>query len=210
MTIRFSANNPELRKAGRASTALFASVVVAGALCALPAQAQEVVDELPEVELRAVPPVYCYDFGLQLGFADITYFRDEVKPWATYGFFFSWGWHPRGNDRIGPGIAAIVEGPFPLHYSMSIEPSFRWDRVMGKLSVGAAVGPAFMLHSRLTELGTDRYFTPAPMIAGRIGWSEPWTRGGRRLFIVAEPKFRLIAGDVNYGVSLQVGSGQGY
>jgi len=28
--------------------------------------------------------------------------------------------------------------------------------------------------------------------------------------VTNSPKFRLIAGDVNYGVSLQVGSGQGY
>jgi len=184
--------------------------LLAGGLTATPALAQEIVDELPEVELQRIPPIYSYDVGLQIGVADITYYRDEVAPWATYGFFFSWGWHPRGNDRIGPGMAVMIEGPFPLHYSTSFEPSFRWDRIMGKLAVGAAVGPAFMIHSKSTELGPQVAFTPAPMIAGRIGWSEGWTRVGRRLFIVAEPKLRWIAGDLNYGITLQVGSGQGY
>lgn len=212
MSTKTDITKPVARRAvrGLRGALLGASLLAAGLGVAAPASAQEVVDELPEVELKRIPPVYSYDFGLQLGVADITYFRDEVPPWATYGFFASWGWHPRGNDRIGPGLAVMVEGPLPLHYSASFEPSFRWDRIMGKLTVGAAIGPAFMIHSKATELGPEIGFTPAPMVAARVGWSEGWTRVGRRLFIVAEPKVRLIAGDVNYGITLQVGSGQGY
>lgn len=191
-------------------TSLRALLVAATVLVGPAALAQDVLDELPEVELKRIPPVYSYDVGLQLGVADITYWRDEVPPWATLGFFASWGWHPRGNDRIGPGFAAMIEGPLPLHYSVSFEPTFRWDRIMGKLQVGAAIGPAFMLHSKSTQLGPEMAFTPAPMIAGRIGWSEGWTRIGRRLFVVAEPKLRLVAGDLNYGVTVQIGAGEGY
>lgn len=186
------------------------SLVAVAVAVASPAVAQDILDELPEVELQRIPPVYSWDVGIQLGVADITYWRDEVPPWATYGFFGSWGWHPRGNDRFGVGFAAMIEGPLPLHFSASLEPTFRWDRIMGKLAVGAAVGPAFMFHSKSTVLGPETGFTPAPMVAARIGYSQGWTRVGKRLFIVAEPKLRLIAGDLNYGVTLQVGTGQGY
>jgi len=172
--------------------------------------AQEVVTELPDVQLELIPPEFSYDFGLQLGVADITYFRDEVPPWATMGFFASWGYHLRGNDRIGPGMAVMIEGPVPLHYSASFEPTFRWDRIMGKLTVGAAGGVAVMIHSKATELGPEVNVTPAPVVAARIGYSQGWTRVGRRLFVVLEPKMRFINGVPNPGLALQVGSGRGY
>ena len=166
--------------------------------------------ELPEVKLERIPPTYSYDVGLQLGVADITYFRDEVPPYATIGFFGSWGAHIRGNDRLGPGFAVIVEGPVPLHSSISFEPTVRWDRVMGKVGIGAAVGAAVMIHTAQRNTGTEIAVTPAPVVAGRIGWSQGWTRVGRRLFIVAEPKLRMIGSRLNPGVSIQVGSCVGY
>jgi hypothetical protein len=190
--------------------ALAAPIALASLIAPDIAGAQEVVTELPEVKLERIPPQYSYDIGLQLGVAELTYFREEVPPWATLGVFGSWGYHIRGNDRVGPGLAVIVEGPIPLHTSLSIEPTFRWDRIMGKFSVGAAAGLAIMTHAAWRSSGTEVAVTPNPMLAARIGWSQGWTRVGRRLFIVAEPKARLISGRINPGISIQVGSGHGY
>ncbi|MFK7927134.1 MAG: hypothetical protein AB8H79_03025 [Myxococcota bacterium] len=189
---------------------LAAPTLIAIASISTPAMAQEVVTELPDVQLERIPPEFSYDFGLQLGVADITYFRDEVPPWATMGVFGSWGYHLRGNDRLGPGLAVMVEGPVPLHFSASFEPTFRWDRIMGKLTIGAAGGLAVMIHSKSTELGPEVNVTPAPLVAARIGYSEGWSRIGRRLFVVLEPKMRFISGVPNPGIALQVGSGTGY
>lgn len=186
---------------------LFVAVLLSNVM---PAYAQEVVTELPEVKLELIPPEYSYDLGLQLGVADITYWREEVPPWATMGFFGSWGYHIRGNDRIGPGLAVMVEGPVPLHYSASVEPTLRWDRIMGKLAVGAAAGVGFMVHSKSTELGPEMAWEPAPLVAARVGYSQGWSRISRRLFVVAEPKLRLVDGKLNPGITLQVGSGNGY
>jgi hypothetical protein len=190
------------------SARLLAALAVC--LAANPAFAQEVLTELPEVELQRIPPRFSYDFGAQFGVADITYWRNEVPPWATMGLFGSWGYHPRGNDRFGPGFAAIIEGPVPLHATYSFEPTFRWDRVMGKLGLGAAVGGAFQIHAALRETNTEVHVGAAPVVAARIGWSQGWTRVGRRLFIVAEPKARYVRGKLNTGVSLQIGTCSGY
>lgn len=184
--------------------AVFAALITPSAF------AQEVVTELPEVKLEQVPPEFSYDMGLQLGVADITYWREEVPPWVTMGFFMSWGYHVRGNDRFGPGLAVMVEGPVPLHYSASFEPTFRWDRIMGKLAIGAAAGGALMFHSKSSELGPQVAWTPAPVVAARVGYSQPWSRVTRRLFVVAEPKLRIIDGQLNPGITIQIGSGTGY
>lgn len=175
-----------------------------------PALAQEVVTELPDVELIRVPPTYSYDFGVQIGVSEVSYWADEVPPWASLGFFFTWGVHLRGNDRIGPSVSLLAEGPVPLHGSYSLEPTVRWDRIMGKLNVGASVGGAAMGHAAMRQRSTDTGFTLSPVVAARVGWSEGWTRVGRRLFIVAEPKLRLISGEVDASLLLQIGSGHGY
>lgn len=175
-----------------------------------PALAQEVVTELPDVELIRVPPTYSYDVGVQLGVSQVTYWADEVPPWAALGFFFTWGVHFKGNDRIGPSLSVLAEGPVPLHGSYSLEPTVRWDRIMGKLTVGASVGGAAMGHAAMRSGSTETGFSLSPVAAGRIGWSEGWTRVGRRLFLVVEPKFRFIAGNLDTSVVLQIGSGHGY
>ncbi len=186
-------------------------MLAAMAMGPLVANAQEVVSELPEVELKRIPPVHSYDVGLQLGAADITYWREETPPYMTLGGFFAWGWHPRGNARIGLGLAAIIEGPVPLYYSFSFEPTFRYDRISGKFAYGASVGGAAMVHGKDNQArANDIAFTPAPVAAVRFGWSEGWTRVGRRFFLVAEPKLRLIGGKPNPGFAIQIGSGAGY
>lgn len=194
-----------------ATAAAIAAATLAGVLATpVVAAAQEVVTELPEVKLERVPPQYSYDIGMQLGVAELTYFREEVPPWATIGVFGSWGYHIRGNDRVGPGLAVIVEGPIPLHTSISVEPTLRWDRIMGNISVGAAAGVAVMTHAAWRSSGTEVDITPNPVLAARVGWSQGWTRVGRRLFIVVEPKARLVSQRINPGISIQVGSGHGY
>ena len=164
---------------------------------------------LSRVELKRIPPRFSYDIGLQFGYGEITYWREEVPPWATMGFNFAWGKH-FGHHRIGPGIAFIAEGPVPVHMSLFLEPTFRWDTVKGWLQVGASLGPSFMLHHAQRTVVHQTSKGVGPVAALRVGWSEPYSRIGRRLHVVLEPKMRLIDGRMNPSVSIVIGSGRGY
>jgi hypothetical protein len=173
------------------------------------ADAEQMPAPLSKVELKRIPPRFSYDIGLQFGYGEITYWREEVPPWATMGINLSWGKHI-GKHRIGPGLAFIAEGPVPVHMSLFLEPTFRWDAILGWLQVGASAGPSFMLHhaQRTVVHQTDRGI--GPMAALRVGWSEPYSRIGRRLHVVMEPKVRLVDGRMNPSVSIVIGSGRGY
>ncbi|MFT7519721.1 MAG: hypothetical protein ACI9MC_001864 [Kiritimatiellia bacterium] len=181
------------------------AIAVAG-----PAAAQEVVTELPEVELKRIPPSYSYDFGAQFGIGDMGWWRTEIGPWMHMGLFGSWGIHYRGNDRFGPGLALQVEGPVPLQTTVALEPTMRWDRVIGKVGVGASLGGAFMYHYSMKPGVNESAVSGSPVAAVRLGWSQGWTRIGRRLFVVAEPKIRFIKGAPSASVALQIGSCYGY
>ena len=47
------------------------------------------------------------------------------------------------------------------------------------------------------------------MAIARIGWSQTWSRVGRRLFLFLEPKVRYTDGQFVPVVALAVGSGAG-
>lgn len=183
---------------------LFATAL---ALATAPAYAQS---ELPEVRLDRIPPTYSYDFGVQFGFGDIGYWREEIPPWMHFGLFAAWGRHLRNGDRVGLGGAILAEGAFPLHSTLAFDPTLRWDRVAGKVALGASVGASLMYHSAQKPAGLEQAFTASPLVAGRIGWSQGFTRVGRRIFVVAEPKLRYIRSELSASVALCIGVGHGY
>ena len=182
-----------------------------GALIATPAQALD--DEgydLPKVELKRIPPQFSWEVGAQIGFGEITYWRDQIGWWGTLGFFGAWGRH-FGLHRIGMGLGIVMEGPAPVHMSFGGEPQVRWDWVHNKvgLYLGAAVGPTFFWHHAQTKV-VENDFRISPMGSFRIGWSQPWTRVGRRLFFAVESKLRYVRGAPNPTFAIMIGSGRGY
>jgi len=184
-------------------------------LAMLPAAARA-ADPAPEddlwAELENLPPRASYEAGVAVTYGDITYWRSNTGPWMGFGLRGGFGWHfgELHAHRVGPGLHLTLEGPAPEYFTGAIEPTFAWDFVTKGLYLGAAVGPAVLAHSRLTLLGQETSWALSPMVAARVGWSQPWSRLTRRMYVVVEPKFRWIDENPNWGAALVVGSGRGF
>ena len=72
--------------------------------------------------------------------------------------------------------------------------------------IGASLGGAVLAHQAMDE---DSAVTLAPVVALRLGPSQPWSRLGRRMFVMAEPKLRLVQGYPNATFSVLIGQGRG-
>lgn len=189
--------------------------VFAGALFGVPAAAQDVEESEPMTAweaLERMPPRASYEIALHMSYGNIAYWAEENPPWVGYGFRFGWGRVFSDSNRLGVAGVLNVEGPVPLYYSVSLEPAFAWDWVSNfGLQLGASVGPAFMVHSELLVVGSKQTFTINPMVSARVGYSERWTRLGRRFFAALEPKFRYIqeVKRPDLSVAFVIGSGNG-
>lgn len=161
--------------------------------------------------LENLPPRRSGDLALSVGFADITYWREYTTPWLAFGIKGGYGTHFGANreSRVGFSVGGSLEGPFPEFVTIAFEPMATVDHVHKHLLLGASVGPAVLAHSRLLITGQEWSFGASPQVSLRIGYSQPWSRVARRLFIVAEPKFRYIAGAVNWSAAITIGSGSG-
>lgn len=159
--------------------------------------------------LEQIPPRHAYEAGVHMSFGSIGYWRSVTPPWVGFGIRGMWGRVYRDGNRLGAGLGLNVEGPLPLYFSLSAEPQIAWDRVSRGLLLGASVGPSVLWHSTLEIQGAKHAFGVAPMAAVRIGYSEPWSKVGRRFYAVLEPKFRWIRGGGDYSVAIIVGSGAG-
>ncbi len=177
-----------------------------------PSDKPEATEDLWQL-LENMPPRASWDLAAAIGFTEITHFRDQVTPWIGFGFRAGWGKHlgELRNHRLGVGFSVSVEGPLPEYFTLAIEPSATWDYVHPKgLALGASLGPAILAHSHMAL--TKQEWTPgvAPSAAVRIGWSKPFSRVLRRLFVTVEPKVRWMDGRINPGVYVVVGTGSGY
>lgn len=163
----------------------------------------------PSFEVQRLPPDVSYEFAMHFSFGTVTYWQEFVDAWIGFGGRFAYGKHI-GEHRLGGSLTAVAEGPLGVHTSLALEPHATWDWISPQgLQLGAGVGPAGMFHIRNDVVIPERAFTVNPSAAVRIGWSQSWTRVGRRLFLVAEPKLRWINGDPNPLIALVVGSGNG-
>ncbi|MCB9679212.1 MAG: hypothetical protein H6737_29180 [Alphaproteobacteria bacterium] len=202
----------------------FAAALVATSLLSNPALAQD--DDtgpdpslpIPTLKYDRPPPDYSYEFGIQMSYGTITYWQQEVAPWIGFGFRVGWGRNipETYRHRIGLGVLLFAEGPIPVHMTLGLEPHLTWDWIGKKgLLVGAGVGPSALYHSKI-DSGTNIIRKPGfgASAAARIGWSQTWSRVGRRLYIAIEPKIRLMDGPngLTTGPTAQlvIGSGKGY
>jgi len=179
-----------------------------------PAPADEPEEEILPMSawdvLEEMPPRTSYEIGLVMSFGTIAYFAEDTPPWVGFGVHAGGGRVFGDQNRLGAALGVQLEGPVPLYYSVSVEPQATWDYIAAKrVQVGASVGPALMLHSELETVGSKNQFTVNPMVAFRVGYSEGWSRVGRRFFALLEPKFRWIDDRPDISVGLIVGSGNG-
>lgn len=201
------------------ASTLIATSLLAGA----PALAQDTGGELggsdlgsgltaPSFEIQNLPPTVSYEFGVHMSFGTVTFWRDYVDMWIGFGARFAGGRNLAGGHRLGGSLTALAEGPFGVHTSMALEPLAAWDWVpkKGGPQLGLSLGPSIMRHTGATSGATTIVQgTVNPTAAMRFGYSQPWTRIGRRLYVVLEPKVRYLDGRPNVLTALVVGSGAG-
>ena len=185
-------------------------LVLLTVLASGPALAQETAEPMTAWEaLERMPPRTAWELGLHMSFGRIAYWWEETPAWVGFGVRGGWGRVYEDSNRLGFAVTTNLEGPVPLWYSASVEPQVTWDRVRGGLQLGASLGPSLMLHTMLETSGSKSVFGLSPMAAVRVGYSEPWSRVGRRFFAVLEPKVRLVGDRIDYSAALVVGSGSG-
>ncbi|MEZ4235016.1 MAG: hypothetical protein R3F59_02410 [Myxococcota bacterium] len=164
---------------------------------------------IPTLTLDRIPPSTSFEFAIQVSYGTVAYFRDQVPPWVGFGFRGGWGKN-FGLNRIGVAGTVTAEGDIGVHTQLALEPTFAWDYVgRNGLLLGAGVGPALVYTSHTATVETTAAADIAPSAAVRIGWSQTWSRVGRRLFVFAEPKVRLAEGRLSPVVAVAVGSGAG-
>ena len=192
-------------------------VLCAVGLCA-PAWAQDAWPRpedalpVPTLEFDRLPPRESSEFAVQMGYGTVTFFREQVQPWVGFGFRGGWGKHfgEMSRHRVGPSLTGIAEGPVGVHTTLGLEPALAWDHISeGGFHVGAGLGPSFMWFIKTDRVGAVRDRRLVPSAAVRLGWSQTYSRVGRRLFVFVEPKCRVIDGVLNPVAVLAVGSGTG-
>lgn len=164
----------------------------------------------PSFEVPRIAPTVSYEFGMHMSYGTVTYWRDFVPSWIGFGARFSAGKN-FNEHRLGGSFTGAIEGPFMVHTSVALEPHAAWDFVGQRsgLQLGVGLGPSVMYHWRNDVVEPERAFTLNPGAEARIGYSQSWTRVGRRLYCVLEPKLRWVDGAPNPLVALVVGSGAG-
>lgn len=162
--------------------------------------------------LENMPPDWSTELAVAASYSDITYWNAYTGPYPGFGLHWGLGKHlgEKRLHRIGGSLNLMLEGPIPSYYSVFLEPSFAWDTVNHHLLIGASVSPALALHAKQELLGSTVAPGLSPTVAVRIGWSQPWSRALRRMFVVAEPRVRLTNGQLSPGVALMIGSGSGW
>lgn len=167
---------------------------------------------IPTLDFDRIPPRTSSEFAMQMGFGEVTYFRDLVPPWISFGMRGGWGKNlgMSGVHRIGGSFTFVAEGPVGVHSTFGFEPALTWDMVSEDgLLVGAGVGPSLMMFVKTDRVAAERETQLVPSGALRVGWSQTFSRVGRRLFVFVEPKMRVINGRINPVAALCVGSGTG-
>lgn len=161
--------------------------------------------------LENMPPRRSWDLSVGVNYTDVTFWRAYTAPWIGMGLRFGYGSHigEARLNRIAGSVSFSTEGPVPEFYTLALEPSLDWDRVQKGLQIGASIGPAVYLHNRLTLTGPETHIGASPWVGARVGWSQPWSRVMRRMFVLVDPKIRVIAGLPSWSVGVAIGSGSG-
>lgn len=163
----------------------------------------------PVVKLERIPPRQSYELGVQMGFSNMPQFDTTVATWPGFGARFQWGKNI-AMHRIGFGSSFSLEGPAPKYFTLALEPNAAWDFITNSgFAVGVSVGPSLLLNSQLTYESSEWWPTLAPTAAVRLGWSQPWSRLGRRVHFYLEPKLRVTSSGLAPAGAIVIGSGRG-
>jgi len=164
---------------------------------------------IPTLTLDRIPPNTSFEFAIEASYGQVAYFRDAVPPWIGFGFRAGWGKN-FGVHRLGFAGTLTAEGDIGVHTQLGFEPELAWDMVsMKDILLGIGASPAVIWTVDDSTVSVEKSLNFAPTLEARIGWSQTWSRVGRRLFLFLEPKARLVGGVVSPQVAVAVGSGSG-
>ena len=169
---------------------------------------------IPTLSYDRPPPDYSYELAFQVSYGSITYWQNEVAPWPGVGIRGGWGRNlpDSAKHRIGVNMLGFLEGPFPVHLSAGVEPQLAWDFIGDRgILFGAGIGPGAYYNSKIQN-GTSvtSKFVVGAEASARVGRSQSWSRVGRRLFFMVEPKIRYMDGKFGPTAAIVIGSGKGY
>ena len=175
----------------------------------LPPPAPEDELPIPTLTIDRIPPSTSYEFAVQVSYGQVSYHRDTVPPWVGFGLRAGGGKN-FGLHRIGGAAVFASEGDLGIHTLLVLEPAVTYDLVTpGGLLLGASVGPSFMYWADASTITVESDFGVGPAASARLGWSQTWSRIGRRLFAFAEPKVRQANGNTDVILAVAIGSGIG-
>jgi hypothetical protein len=162
--------------------------------------------------LDDLPPHHSTDLSINPGFAAITYWKTWQPPYLSFGARFVYGNHTgeKLDHRYGVGLALGEDGAFPEYMTWWAEPQATYDRVVHRFQYGVSVGPSVLMHQHTDLNDIERKFALSPMVSARVGWSQPWSRVQKRMFVVLEPKIRWVANEPNWTIAVAVGSSHGW
>lgn len=177
---------------------------------------------IPTMHIDRVLPRFSYELAVQIGYGDVGYFRQTIGQWVSFGIRSAWG-RNIGPHRIGVEGIVGLDGPFGTHTTIFAEPRLAWDFISGVdkgVQLGGSLGPS-LAYRNVAVVGPENNliaYTVSPTAAFRVGYSEGWSREGRRFFAFVEPRVRyeLVGEAVDQGqpfspgISIAVGSGRGY
>jgi hypothetical protein len=175
----------------------------------LPPPAPEDELPIPTLTIDRIPPSASFEFAVQVSYGYVSYHRDAVPPWVGFGLRGGGGKN-FGLHRIGAAAVFASEGDLGIHTLLVLEPSVTYDLVTpGGLLLGASAGPSLMYWADASTIVVDRDFGVGPAASARVGWSQTWSRIGRRLFVFVEPKVRRANGSTDVLAAFAIGSGIG-
>lgn len=160
--------------------------------------------------LRKMPPTWSWEFEMGSGYGDVPAWRRESQAALLMGGRFGFGRHfANPTHRFGGYFCTSLDGPVPITFAWVLEPGAGWDAVVGRLQVGASVGYALSYNAKNELVGWETTLTSGPALALRLGYSDPWSRVGRRFHVFVEPKVRYLQGLLSPSAMIYVGSGLG-
>lgn len=176
----------------------------------LPSDADEL--PVPSLKIDRLPPDWSFEGGVQFGYGSTPVWDEYVASWIGMGLRGGAGINFGPGHRLGALVSASVEGPIGVHMSVLLEPMANWDYIaQNGLAVGAGIGPGVLYSQRNETVFAERLVNASGAAAARVGWSQTFSRVGRRLFVYAEPRVRLVTGeeDLKPSVVVVFGSGAG-
>lgn len=160
-------------------------------------------------QMDDLPPTRTTDLSVGVLFGQMPYWNELTPFWPGIAIRYTAAVVAGGDTRIGGGAQVSLEGPFPEHYMIGLEPMFVIDYIPGPIQVGGTVGLGVNVYGEADLRGANATFGASPAVSGHFGYSQPMSRVSRRFYVLAEPKVRYDGSKASFSAMLLIGQGRG-